>query len=433
MSALSFPLPGCLRRSTAAADDDDDDDPRSTAAGKTNLTTSLYRTPLGVFSLTWSRTRVGRTLQLRLSDPPASASDGGDRIPSCNSHAASPPSSPAAAQPSSAPLSFDLRVKPFAFWNKRGSKNLGGARVFWDLSRAKFGAAGPGPVSGYYVSVVVGGEAVLLVGDRAKDARARTKARGPDRRAQALVLRRDHVVGRRAFATAARFGGKDREISIDCTTNADARLCFEVDGKRVLQVKRLKWKFRGCERVEVDGVPIQVSWDVYNWLFEGFRYGHAVFMFRFDKLGLEELEQEEEPGGSRGGRAKRGRPLAVAAAAVELRDERAGAPEDEEEHVAGGGEKLLVVGDVHLGVLVVGRLRQEQFGDGVGGGGRERDGGSGGVLADGLCLEEMKDDGIQSNVLCVTLKCSLLILIPRSVVFSSLVYRHDRPGQFSES
>ncbi|XP_030534181.2 uncharacterized protein LOC115743510 isoform X2 [Rhodamnia argentea] len=267
MSAQPSPLLACLRPTTT-------DDPRSTAAGKPNLTTSLYHTPLGLFSLTWSLNRVARTLQLRLSDP----------------HAA-----PSSRRPSSLALSFDLHVKPFAFWNKRGSKNFSRAWVFWDLSRAKFGS-GPGPVSGYYVSVVVDGEAVLLVGDRAKEAHARTKARRPERRAQALVLRRDHVIGHRTFATAARFGGRDRDISIDCTTNEDARLRFEVDGKRVLQVKGLKWKFRGCERVEVDGVPIQVSWDVYSWLFERFRNGHAVFMFRFDKLGLEEDVEEEEEG-----------------------------------------------------------------------------------------------------------------------------------------
>ncbi|KAF2313001.1 hypothetical protein GH714_008677 [Hevea brasiliensis] len=57
--------------------------------------------------------------------------------------------------------------------------------------------------------------------------------------------------------TKARFGGKNRDISIDCTVNSDARLCFSVDNKRVLQIKRLKWKFRGNEKIEVDGVPIQ--------------------------------------------------------------------------------------------------------------------------------------------------------------------------------
>lgn len=35
-------------------------------------------------------------------------------------------------------------------------------------------------------------------------------------------------------------------------------------GSGVLQGKHLNWKFRGSKRVEVDGVSIQVSWDVYN-------------------------------------------------------------------------------------------------------------------------------------------------------------------------
>lgn len=75
--------------------------------------------------------------------------------------------------------------------------------------------------------------------------------------------------------------------------NNDARLCFSVDNKRVLQIKRLKWKFRGNEKIEVDGVPIQVSWDVYNWLFEDINNSHAVFMFRFETPDNEDEEEEE--------------------------------------------------------------------------------------------------------------------------------------------
>lgn len=53
-------------------------------------------------------------------------------------------------------------------------------------------------------------------------------------------------------------------------------------------MKHLKWKFRGNERVEIDGVYVQVSWDVYNWLFEEEREdGHALFMFRFEKSGFD--------------------------------------------------------------------------------------------------------------------------------------------------
>lgn len=53
-------------------------------------------------------------------------------------------------------------------------------------------------------------------------------------------------------------------------------------------MKHLRWKFRGNERIEFEGVPVQVSWDVYNWLFDDVVDGHAVFMFRFEKKGFEE-------------------------------------------------------------------------------------------------------------------------------------------------
>ena len=139
---------------------------------------------------------------------------------------------------------------------------------------------------------------MLLVGDSAKEAYARTRAKNP-RRSQALVLRREHVFGNKVYNTKARFGGKSREISIDCRVNEDAKLCFSVDNKRVLQIKRLKWKFRGNERIEVDGVSIQVSWDVYNWLFDqDLSNGHAVFMFKFENEGCEILEEDHQQDGA---------------------------------------------------------------------------------------------------------------------------------------
>ncbi|MBA0874727.1 hypothetical protein Goshw_021152 [Gossypium schwendimanii] len=100
------------------------------------------------------------------------------------------------------------------------------------------------------------------------------------------------VHGNDVYSTKARFGGKNREISIDCKVNEDAKLCFRVDKKRVLQIKGLKWKLRGHERIEVaDGVWIHVLWDVYNWLFnQGLNKGQAVFMFKFENEGFENLE-----------------------------------------------------------------------------------------------------------------------------------------------
>lgn len=137
----------------------------------------------------------------------------------------------------------------------------------------------------------------LLVGDSAKEAYARARAQRPGK-SQSLVLRREHVLGNKVYNTKARFGGRNREISIEFKANEDGKLCFSVDNNRVLQIKRLKWKFRGNERIEVDGVSIQVSWDVYNWLFDqDLNNGHAVFMFKFENEGSEILEGDYQQDG----------------------------------------------------------------------------------------------------------------------------------------
>lgn len=49
--------------------------------------------------------------------------------------------------------------------------------------------------------------------------------------------------------------------------------------------------------MEVDGVYVQVSWDVYNWLFEEDKEdGHALFMFRFEKFGFDyDRADDDEP------------------------------------------------------------------------------------------------------------------------------------------
>jgi hypothetical protein len=47
----------------------------------------------------------------------------------------------------------------------------------------------------------------------------------------------------------------------------------------MMQVKLLKWKFRGNQIILVDGFPVEVFLDVHNWLF-GNATGNAVFMFQ---------------------------------------------------------------------------------------------------------------------------------------------------------
>lgn len=136
----------------------------------------------------------------------------------------------------------------------------------------------------------------LLVGDMIKEASTKTRTAKPQI-PQTLILKREHVIAHKIYTTKAKFARQIREIEIDCgfsnENDGELGLSFSVDGKRVLQIKRLKWKFRGNERIEVAGVPMDVYWDVYNWVFELEKEnrGNAVFMFRFE----EEDEEQSNP------------------------------------------------------------------------------------------------------------------------------------------
>ncbi|KAL9330840.1 hypothetical protein ACSQ67_000450 [Phaseolus vulgaris] len=203
----------------------------------TNLTTFIYHTENGSISLTWSRSMLGRYLHVHL-----------------HNHS-----------------SFHLHLKP---WNKTGSKKLSHNTLFlWNLTNAKFGS-GPEPCSRFYLALLVDHtNLTLLVGDLTP----KTKPHKPNTKPQqVLLLKRDHVHvashRSRVYQTKTILGGKVREIQIDCDaySNEDEslRLVFSVDEEKVLEVTRLKWKFRGSERVEVDGAHVQISWDVHDWLFE---------------------------------------------------------------------------------------------------------------------------------------------------------------------
>jgi hypothetical protein len=142
-------------------------------------------------------------------------------------------------------------VRPWLFSKRRGSKTLdvasanGKVDVFWDLSSARFGGAGPEPLEGFYVAVVCGLEMVLLLGDMAKEAYHRTGA-----------------------GAGAEVVGRDPPC-----------LEIRVDRRPVVRVKRLPWKFRGNQTILVDGLPVEVFWDVHGWLF-GSVTADAVFMFQ---------------------------------------------------------------------------------------------------------------------------------------------------------
>ncbi|XP_008806297.1 uncharacterized protein LOC103719024 [Phoenix dactylifera] len=286
---MADPILSCFRCGAVAVP------PASTATGPSQ-TTSIYETHLGLAALSWSRTVLGLSLRADLR---------------CAGGGAAAATEDENDEDEESPR---FRIRPWMFWKRRGSKLFHlkdqqqhrTVEFSWDLTRARFPACGgPEPSAGYFVAVVVGGEMLLVAGDLVDKAYRKTKvARGKSPWNSILISRREHVAlgesgGGRSYKTRARFGGKEREISIDLETKEkerDVGMLLGVDGEIVLQVRRLRWKFRGSERVEVEGgTRIQVSWDLYNWFFQrknkapttasaaaAAELGHAVFLFRFE-------------------------------------------------------------------------------------------------------------------------------------------------------
>uniref|UniRef100_A0ACD6A6E3 Uncharacterized protein n=1 Tax=Avena sativa TaxID=4498 RepID=A0ACD6A6E3_AVESA len=227
-----------------------------------NLVTCLYQAHFSarpcVISVTWSRSLMGQGLSVGVDD--LSGAGAGQCL--CKAD-----------------------IKPWLFSKKKGSKSLdadgGKIDIFWDLSGARFGA-GPEPLEGFYVAVVFDLELVLLLGDMKKDAYRKTGANRPLSNA-AFVARREHIYGKKIYSAKAQFcdNGQFHDLVIECDTVGLKDPCLEIriDKKPVMQVKRLAWKFRGNQTILVDGLPVEVFWDVHSWLF-GSTTSNAVFMFQ---------------------------------------------------------------------------------------------------------------------------------------------------------
>lgn len=176
-------------------------------------------------------------------------------------------------------------VKPSLFSKRKGSRSLEvnacKIDIHWDFSLAKFGS-GPEPVEGYYLAVVCKGQMVLAIGDLRKEAFKKSNAT-PSLSNAMFISKREHIFGKRVFGTKAQFcyTGPIHDITIECDSSVidDPCLLVRIDSKTVMQVKHLRWKFRGNYTVLIDGLPVEVFWDVHNWLFSS-NFGNAVFMFQ---------------------------------------------------------------------------------------------------------------------------------------------------------
>lgn len=177
-----------------------------------------------------------------------------------------------------------MDIKPWLFSKWRGSKTLESdstkIEILWDLSAAKFGS-GPEPLEGFYVTILFDHQMVLLLGDLSKEAERKTNAKSLFSNA-VFVAKKEHIFGKKVYCTKTQFcsNGQVHDVAIECETVGlkDPSLEIWIDKKRVLQVKRLCWKFRGNQTISIDGISVEVFWDVHSWLFGG-QVGNAVFMF----------------------------------------------------------------------------------------------------------------------------------------------------------
>ncbi|XP_023916943.2 uncharacterized protein LOC112029573 [Quercus suber] len=197
-----------------------------------------------------------------------------------------------------------IELKPWHFWSKKGYKSFevdgNPVEVYWDLRSAKF-AGGPEPCTDFYIALVSDEEVVLLLGDYRKKAYKRTKSR-PALVDAVLVYKKENVFAKRCFSTRAKFNErKDHDIVVESSTTGprDPEMWISIDGIVLVHVKNLQWKFRGNQTVLINKFPVQVFWDVHDWLFSSPGMGHGLFIF---KPGATlDSENESREGSSQGG------------------------------------------------------------------------------------------------------------------------------------
>ncbi|XP_047311151.1 uncharacterized protein LOC124914608 [Impatiens glandulifera] len=189
-----------------------------------------------------------------------------------------------------------IDINPWLFSKRKGSKTLEAYStkidIYWDLSSAKFIGSSPEPFEGFYVAIATDQQMILLLGDMPpKEAFKKTS---PTTTNYAYpppttlpFAKREHIYGKKNFSTKVRFcssiNGYLHDLAVECDTSgfvSDPCLVIRVDSKIVMQVKRLQWKFRGNHTILVDGLEVEVLWDVHNWLSGSSSNGNAVFMFK---------------------------------------------------------------------------------------------------------------------------------------------------------
>ncbi|KAE9585800.1 hypothetical protein Lalb_Chr24g0395171 [Lupinus albus] len=173
------------------------------------------------------------------------------------------------------------------FFRKKGSKLLESdelkIEIFWDFYNAKYDT-GPEPVNDFFVAILIDAEVVLILGEVTMTKKFKTR-RIPLAKVS-LLSRREHCSGNTIYKTKTQFceNGTLHDILIKCSGENEGLhypvLSVCIDNKTVIRVKRLQWNFRGNHPIFVDGLVVDLLWDVHNWFFNPAPSGYAVFMFR---------------------------------------------------------------------------------------------------------------------------------------------------------
>ncbi|KAL8217150.1 hypothetical protein R6Q57_023987 [Mikania cordata] len=230
-------------------------------------TTNLYKATLStgihhLITVTWCRNGTSQGLQISSGDDPTTV--------------------------------FRINTSSRLFRKKRGSKSFeikdSKLEIFYDLSSAQY-RAGAEPVERYYVVIMVDSELVLTIGDMSEEIAYKKLKTHIQNAKLCLISRREYFSGNAVYSTKAQFSdaGTCHDILIRCTGKDESvknpTLIVCIDKRVKIRIKRLRWNFRGNQTIFVDGLSVDILWDVHDWFYTsgsgaGTGSGHAVFMFR---------------------------------------------------------------------------------------------------------------------------------------------------------
>ncbi|KAK8474132.1 hypothetical protein V6N13_088255 [Hibiscus sabdariffa] len=193
-------------------------------------------------------------------------------------------------------ITISLYPSTFSFFrNRPGSKSIHlthhhrrqRIKLYWDFTRPTFADNSAEPDSSFYIVISCNGRLEFFLGDLIDELAKRWSGLAVARQVflePPLLSRREHVFGHKSYVSRAKLLGSRHEICIDCNGGV---LKVKVDGRTSLVVKRLAWKFRGNERIYVDGIEVEFFWDVFNWVNNGNNAnGHGVFIFQVGDGGV---------------------------------------------------------------------------------------------------------------------------------------------------